>query len=123
MKKILVIDDSNSDAANLVSIAIKSGHDVRHCNDGIKAEDAIKDYEPDLVFMDIVMPGRDGYATVRYLRGAGFNVDSLPIYMLSSKDQPSDKEWSIRQGANGHLVKPPIAAEVMEVFEAEFSYE
>lgn len=105
MTKILIVDDSDVDAYRAVKALENARIEVFRCYDGLDAENYIREYEPDLVLLDIVMPLQDGFRTLRQLRGKP-EFKHLPIVMLSSKSELADKEWASRNCATGYLTKP-----------------
>ncbi len=105
MARILIVDDSDVDAYRASRAIEKSGMEVVRCYDGVHAVDYIRNYTPDLVLLDIVMPIQDGFKTLRQLRSS-LEFNSLPIVMLSSKSDKVDIEWASRNSATGYLTKP-----------------
>jgi twitching motility two-component system response regulator PilH len=104
MAKILAIDDSTADLKLMESL-LSSRHMVRFSNGGEGVEDLVRKEMPDLILLDIVMPGRNGYDILRKLRRDD-NVKNIPVIIISSKSEPTDVEWGRRQGANGYITKP-----------------
>ena len=103
MAKILVIDDSKTERSVLK--AVLGGHDVIEAESGDEGIGLARENTPDLIFLDVVMPGKNGFETCRDLRREA-NLETVPIIMLSAKDQPTDKQWGMRQGATEYLTKP-----------------
>jgi twitching motility two-component system response regulator PilG len=103
--KILVVDDSNT-IRRSAEIFLKAGqHDVMLAEDGFDALSKVSDYQPDLVFCDILMPRLDGYQTCAIIkRNAKFA--NVPVIMLSSKDGVFDKARGRMAGAQDYLTKP-----------------
>lgn len=105
MARILIVDDSPADLKFMESALRAGQHDVLALGDPAGVEDAVARVRPDLLLLDVVMPGRNGYEVLRALRrgpqGAPFKV-----LLVSSKGQDTDVKWGLRQGADGYVVKP-----------------
>ncbi|MCX7239969.1 MAG: response regulator [Burkholderiales bacterium] len=103
--KVLVIDDSNTIRRSAEIFLKQAGHDVMLAEDGFDALAKVNDYQPQLVFCDILMPRLDGYQTCAIIkRNAKFA--GLPVVMLSSKDGVFDKARGRMVGAEEYLTKP-----------------
>lgn len=112
MAKILVIDDSNTDRALMKGIL--DGHEVLEATNGDEGFTMAVENHPELVFLDVVMPGRNGFQICRDLRRESAMAD-VPIIMLTSKNQQTDKEWGMRQGATEYLTKPYSDDDVLSI--------
>jgi twitching motility two-component system response regulator PilG len=104
-KTILVVDDSATVRKLIAGKLEKSGHIVVCCNDGEDALERIKSLVPDLVLLDIAMPGMDGYQVCRQIRGWS-STATTPVVMISGKDGFFDKMRGKMAGAVGHITKP-----------------
>ena len=103
--KVLVVDDSNTIRRSAEIFLKQGGHEVLLAEDGFDALAKINDYQPDLVFCDILMPRLDGYQTCAIIkRNARFS--SIPVVMLSSKDGVFDKARGRMVGSQEYLTKP-----------------
>ncbi|MDP2149236.1 MAG: response regulator [Parvibaculum sp.] len=103
--KVLVVDDSNTIRRSAEIFLKQGGHEVLLADDGFDALSKINDYEPDLVFCDILMPRLDGYQTCAIIkRNARFSA--IPVVMLSSKDGVFDKARGRMVGSQDYLTKP-----------------
>ena len=103
--KVLVVDDSNTIRRSAESFLKQGGHEVLLAEDGFDALAKINDYQPDLIFCDILMPRLDGYQTCAIIkRNARFS--SIPVVMLSSKDGVFDKARGRMVGSQDYLTKP-----------------
>ena len=103
--KILVIDDSNTIRRSAEIFLKQGGHDVLLAEDGFDALSKVNDYQPNLIFCDILMPRLDGYQTCAIIkRNAKFS--DVPIVMLSSKDGVFDKARGRMVGSQDYLTKP-----------------
>ena len=111
MARILLIEDSPTDTAVLTQLLERNGHQVLASS---SAEDGIvlcKREQPDLVIMDIVLPGMNGFQATRAL-SRDPETDHIPVVIVSTKGMETDRAWGMRQGARGYLVKPPSEAEL-----------
>ncbi|RIH86935.1 response regulator [Calidithermus roseus] len=104
MAKLIAVDDSLSDLKLIESI-LATDHKVVLVQGAENVESRIEAEKPDLVLLDVVMPGRNGYEVLRGLR-RNEKTKNLPVLVISSKGEPTDIEWGKRQGANGYLTKP-----------------
>lgn len=103
--KVLVIDDSNTIRRSAEIFLKQGGHEVLLAEDGFDALAKVNDYEPHLIFCDILMPRLDGYQTCAIIkRNARFS--KVPIVMLSSKDGVFDKARGRMVGSQDYLTKP-----------------
>lgn len=105
MSKIVVVDDSYAELQLIESYLKSANHTVVSFPNTEKLEDKIAVEKPDLIVMDVVMPGRNGFQACRDLKNDDRFKD-IPIVLCTSKGQESDKFWGQQQGANGHVVKP-----------------
>jgi twitching motility two-component system response regulator PilH len=112
-KKILVVDDNATDLKNMEQIVAGAGCMVVSATGGTEALAKAKSEKPDLIFLDIVMPDLDGYATVRALR-ADSATKSIPVVFVSSKGQQADKVWAQMQGGTDLVVKPFTKEQIIE---------
>jgi twitching motility two-component system response regulator PilG len=103
--KVLVIDDSNTIRRSAEIFLKQGGHDVLLADDGFDALAKVNDYEPDLIFCDILMPKLDGYQTCAIIK-RNPKFSSVPVVMLSSKDGVFDKARGRMVGAQDYLTKP-----------------
>lgn len=102
---ILVIDDSPTDRHILSRMLTKSGYQVGTAESGEEGVLKIKQYRPDLILMDVVMPGINGFQATRLL-ARDDETRHIPIILCTSKDQETDKIWGLRQGARAYITKP-----------------
>ena len=103
--KVLVIDDSNTIRRSAEIFLKQGGHEVVLAEDGFDALSKISDYEPDLIFCDILMPRLDGYQTCAIIK-RNPKFSAVPIVMLSSKDGVFDKARGRMVGSQDYLTKP-----------------
>ena len=112
IRKILIVDDSPTERHVLNDLLTKSGFEVVASDNG---EDAIlkaKSLKPDLILMDVVMPGLNGFQATRAISREP-ETRSIPIILCTSKSQETDKIWGLRQGAADYMVKPVNADELL----------
>ena len=113
IRKILIVDDSATERHMLKDLLTKAGYDVVASD---SAEDAIakaRQVKPDLILMDVVMPGLNGFQATRAI-SRDPDTKSIPIIMCTSKSQETDKIWGMRQGARDYIVKPVNRDELLE---------
>ncbi len=112
IKRILVVDDSATERHILGEILSKQGFDVTFAEDGESGVAQSKLIKPDLIVMDVVMPGLNGFQATRAI-SKDPETQHIPIIICTTKDQETDKIWGMRQGAKDYVVKPIIAAELL----------
>ena len=117
VKRILLVDDSPTDQLVIIRILTKHNFDVMTANNGEQAIKKAREESPDCILMDVVMPGINGFQATRSLVKDP-ETQNIPIIILSSKGQQTDKIWGQRQGARGYLVKPVDEAQLMAALEA-----
>jgi twitching motility two-component system response regulator PilH len=105
VKKILVVDDSPTERHVLTEILSKAGYTVIIADSGEQAIEVAKQEIPDLILMDVVMPGMNGYQATRTITREE-TTRHIPVIMCTSKGQETDKIWGMRQGAHDYMVKP-----------------
>ena len=105
MAKILVVDDSPVERLALQEVLGRNGYQVLTAENGEQAIARSRSDHPDLILMDVVMPGMNGYQATRTISRDDETRD-IPIIMCTSKGQETDKIWGMRQGALDYLVKP-----------------
>jgi len=120
MAHILIVDDSPQDIATVKNILESQGHKISAASDGEQGIEKAKKLKPDLVVMDIVMPGLDGFKTTRKITKSS-DTSNIKVVVMSSKNQETDKAWAKMQGANAYLVKPVQEAELLEAVNKELS--
>ena len=117
MARVLIVDDSPSQLLGLQRIVEKLGHQVITAEDGAAGVETAKREIPDLILMDVVMPGMNGYQATRTISRKDATRD-IPIIMCTSKGQDTDKIWGMRQGAFDYMVKPLDHAILLEKIRA-----
>ncbi|MFZ2452333.1 MAG: response regulator [Methylovulum miyakonense] len=114
IQKILICDDSQTDLANLKNALQSTQCVVLTASNGDEAVEKAKAERPDIIFMDIIMPGTDGYAACRTLRDHPMTKD-IPVIFVSSRHQKADRVWAMMQGAKNLIAKPFEPAEITDV--------
>ena len=110
--KILLVDDSKTGLHHLSGLLGKRGYAVRTAENGEEALRRLAEEKPDLILMDVVMPGQNGFQLTRSItRDPRFT--GVPVIMCTSKNQETDKVWGMRQGARDYIVKPVDADELL----------
>lgn len=112
IQKILVVDDSPTERYFLTDILVKNGFSVSTAENGEEALAKIKADKPQLVLMDVVMPGQNGFQVTRAISRDPETQD-LPIIICTSKGQETDRIWGLRQGARDYIVKPVDPQELL----------
>lgn len=115
--KVLVVDDSPTERYFLVDLLTKKGYTVVTAENGEEAIEKSKSEKPELILMDVVMPGQNGFQTTRAIANDP-DTQNIPIIMCTSKNQETDRIWGLRQGARDYLVKPINPAELLKKIEA-----
>lgn len=105
MAIVLIVDDSPSEVAVLREILKGGGYDIIEARGGAEGVAMAKKEMPDLVLMDIVMPGVNGFQATRQLKKDP-QTGNIPVIIVTSKKQETDRIWGERQGAAAYLVKP-----------------
>lgn len=112
--KVLVIDDTAVDRDNLKNLLQSKGYSVLTADEGAAGIEMAKQENPDLVLLDVVMPGKSGFEICRAMKKDGA-IKDIPVVMVTSKNQKADKVMSELQGAAGHIGKPFQANDVLDV--------
>ena len=113
MARILIVDDSPSQLAGLKRIVEKLGHQVVTAEDGSAGVEAAKREVPDLILMDVVMPNLNGFQATRTI-SKDSKTSHIPIVLVTTKDQETDRVWGMRQGAKAYVTKPVNEGELVE---------
>ena len=105
MARILIVDDSPTEMYKLTGMLEKHGHQVLKASNGADGVALAVQEKPDAVLMDIVMPGMNGFQATRQL-SKDPETSGIPVIIVTTKDQETDKVWGTRQGARDYLTKP-----------------
>ena len=103
--KILVVDDAASDRDNITSILKEKGYSVLTANNADEGIEKAGSEKPDLIFLDVVMPGKSGYEACRAIKKNPETKD-IKVFFVTSKNQKADVIMGEMQGAAGHIGKP-----------------
>lgn len=114
MVRILVVDDSPTEMFRFKEILNKNGFEVLEASNGADGVTLAQAEQPDLVLMDIVMPGVNGFQATRQI-ARGVSTKHIPIVIVSTKDQDTDRVWGKRQGARDYLTKPIDESQLITV--------
>ncbi|MBM9889697.1 response regulator [Deefgea chitinilytica] len=112
MKKILIVDDSPTERHFLGELLTKNGFQIITLESGEEAVARTKEIMPDLILMDVVMPGMNGFQATRTIT-RDEATKNIPIIMCTSKNQETDMVWAKRQGATEYVVKPVDPQELL----------
>jgi twitching motility two-component system response regulator PilH len=117
IKKVLIVDDSPTERFFLNELLTKQGFAVSMAENAEEAMMKVKAVMPDLILMDVVMPGQNGFQLTRALSKDPATQD-IPIIMCTSKNQQTDRIWGLRQGARDYITKPVKPEELFEKISA-----
>ena len=112
IKKIMVVDDSPTERAFMEGLLKKRGYEVVLVDSGEQAIERSKAEKPDLILMDVVMPGLNGFQATRAIT-RDEATKHIPVIVVTSKNQETDRVWGMRQGATDYLMKPIDAQELV----------
>ena len=115
--KVLIVDDSAEDTRKTVILLESAGHEVIAARNGEDGISMARSERPDVILMDIVMPGINGFQATRQL-AKDDSTKNIPVIVISGKDQDTDKVWALRQGARGYLVKAIERTSLLEAIHA-----
>ena len=113
INKVLLVDDSPTDLANIRTIVSDAGYSVLTASSGNEAIEVAKNEMPDLIFMDIVMEGADGYDACREIAQDGITKD-IPVVFVTSKNQKADRVWAELQGGKAFITKPYTPDQIID---------
>jgi twitching motility two-component system response regulator PilH len=105
IRKVLVVDDSRTELMFLSDLLTKNGMSVRTAQNADEAMKQLAEERPDLILMDVVMPGQNGFQLTRTIARHP-DYGGIPVIMCTSKNQETDRVWAMRQGARDYVTKP-----------------
>ena len=114
MARILIVDDSPSQLLGMKRIVEKLGHETVTAEDGASGVEVAKSTLPDLILMDVVMPNLNGFQATRAISKEPTTAN-IPVVLVTTKDQETDKVWGMRQGAKAYITKPFTETQLIEV--------
>ncbi|MEZ5457179.1 MAG: response regulator [Lysobacteraceae bacterium] len=112
MARILIIEDSPTDAHVMSRILERNGHQVVHADSAETGVDRARGELPDLILMDVILPGMNGFQATRLL-SRDAKTQHIPIIIVSTKSMETDRVWGMRQGAKDYVVKPPVESDLL----------
>jgi twitching motility two-component system response regulator PilH len=117
IQKVLIVDDSKTEIMFLSDALAKKGYAIRSASNAEEAMLRLAEEKPDLILMDVVMPGQNGFQLTRAIVRDPRYAD-VPVIMCTSKNQETDRVWGMRQGARDYVVKPVKIDELLAKIEA-----
>ena len=109
---VLIVDDSRTAVHLLKQMLTQGGYRTMDATNGMDGIDLARQSHPDLILMDVVMPGLNGFQATRQL-SRDADTAGIPVIIVTTKDQETDRAWGIRQGAKEYIVKPVAAGELL----------
>jgi twitching motility two-component system response regulator PilH len=120
IQNVLVVDDSETDRYVLTEMLEAAGYTVSTASSGEECLAMVEITPPDLVVMDVIMPGLNGFQTTRSLT-KNPKTSHIPVIMCTGKEQATDRLWALRQGAKDCVIKPVQAADLIAKIRAQES--
>lgn len=120
MARILIVDDSPSQLVGISRIVQKLGHEPLTAEDGAAGVEAAKRELPDLILMDVVMPNLNGFQATRAITREP-TTKHIPVLLVTTKDQDTDRMWGLRQGAKAYITKPFSESELEQMIQEHLS--
>ena len=117
MPLVLIVDDSPTEQHVFCKTLERHGYDTVIASDGEEAIATAEQVQPEVIIMDVVMPGMNGFQATRRLSRNSV-TSGIPVVIVSAKGQETDRIWGLRQGASQYLVKPVDAGELIAAVEA-----
>ncbi|MEJ7746672.1 MAG: twitching motility response regulator PilH [Luteimonas sp.] len=117
MARILIVDDSPSQLMGIKRIVEKLGHEALTAEDGAAGVNAAKRELPDLILMDVVMPNLNGFQATRAVTLEP-TTKHIPVILVTTKDQDTDRMWGMRQGAKAYITKPFSEDELLAIIQS-----
>ncbi len=114
-RKVLAVDDSAAELTNIKSILTEAGCLVVTASNGKEAIDRARADQPDMIFLDVIMPEMDGYETCRMLANNP-DTKSIPVVFVTSKGQKADRVWAQMQGGKDLVQKPYTKDQILDMF-------
>ncbi|HEV7512802.1 MAG TPA: response regulator [Candidatus Acidoferrum sp.] len=111
-KKVLIVDDSPAEVRLMHGVLEREGYHLVDLHDSLRVEETIAFEQPNLILLDVVMPGKNGFQVCRELKGHD-QYKTIPVILVTSRDTASDKFWGEQQGADGYVTKPFTSEELL----------
>jgi len=115
--KVLIVDDSKTEQMFMTELLQRNGFTVRTADNADDAFKRLAEEKPDLILMDVVMPGQNGFQLTRAINRAP-EYTHIPIFICTSKSLETDRVWGMRQGAREYITKPVNATELLAKIKA-----
>lgn len=112
IETIMVVDDSETDRFLLTEMLESAGYKVITANSGEECLTKVEETPPDMVLMDVIMPGLNGFQTTRAL-SKNPQTAHIPVIVCTGKEQATDRMWALRQGAKDSVIKPVVAEDLL----------
>jgi twitching motility two-component system response regulator PilH len=116
MPHVLIVDDSPTNVMQLKSLLKKAGYQTSEAHTAEEGVTKARELRPDLVLMDVVLPGMSGFQATRKINRDPVTA-SIPVIIVSVKNLESDKAWGLRQGAREYLTQPIADADLLAVIQ------
>ncbi len=120
MPRVLIVDDSPTETYKFKEALEKHGYEIITASNGADGVAVARQEKPDVVLMDVVMPGLNGFQATRQL-SKGEDTKGIPVIIVTTKDQETDKVWGRRQGASDYLTKPVDEAVLLDTIKRAMS--
>ena len=120
MPRVLIVDDSPTETYKFKETLEKHGFEIISADNGADGVAVARQEQPDVVLMDVVMPGLNGFQATRQL-SKGEDTKHIPVIIVTTKDQETDKVWGRRQGATDYLTKPVDEAVLIDTINRAMS--
>jgi twitching motility two-component system response regulator PilH len=117
INKVLIVDDSKTEQMFLTELLQRNGFTVRSADNADEAFKRLAEDKPDLILMDVVMPGQNGFQLTRSINRTP-EYTNVPIFICTSKNLETDRVWGMRQGAREYITKPVNATELLAKIKA-----
>ena len=117
IQKVLIVDDSKTELMFLTDLLQRNGMAVKTAQGADDAFKRLAEDKPDLILMDVVMPGQNGFQLTRAISRTP-DYSAIPIIMCTSKNLETDRVWGMRQGARDYITKPVNEAELLAKIKA-----
>jgi len=111
-KKVLIVDDSPAEVLLMHGVLEREGYRLVDLHDSTRVEETIAFEQPNVILLDVVMPGKNGFQVCRELKGHDL-YKTIPVILVTSRDTASDKFWGEQQGADGYVTKPFTSEELL----------